>query len=96
MPSKYWGDSLSEAPPPAPDAGVTLQAEGRGWGCFESFFSHLQFVTSHSSVYDHDYQCLCFSQSSLKAGKARGARGREHLRRLCRGFRGGPEVAWPW
>ena len=26
MPSKYWGESLSEAPSPAEDAGVTLQA----------------------------------------------------------------------
>ncbi|CAE7395714.1 unnamed protein product [Symbiodinium pilosum] len=26
MPSKYWGDGLAEAPPPAEDAGVALQA----------------------------------------------------------------------
>ena len=40
MPSKYWGDGLAEAPPPAEDAGVALQASHVNIGTVEARPSH--------------------------------------------------------
>ena len=40
MPSKYWGDGLAEAPPPAEDAGVALQASHVNIGTIEARPSH--------------------------------------------------------